>query len=83
MAAWMAIDQWGNTFHGLERPRRDLLRKLGRKRAQRMYRDDAAGHTYHCGWIIAGHWCEVFRVEPMHARVLPSACDTPQQGQQG
>lgn len=61
---YMAIDQHGQTWHGLERPRRDLLKKLGRAHASKMYRDKKDGRTVHVGYIIAGLWLEVFEVKP-------------------
>jgi hypothetical protein len=63
----MAVDQYGDTFHGLTYPRRDLCARLGRKHADRMYRDTATGEAQHVGYVIAGRWLSVYRVEPLHA----------------
>ena len=62
---YMAIDQYGQTYHGLEVPRRDLLRELGRKHAAKMYVDTKSGKTFHIGWVIAGLWLTVYEVIPM------------------
>lgn len=61
----MAIDQYGQTYHDLgPHPRRALLDRFDRKHADRMFIDTKAG-TKHIGWIIAGHWLTVYRVETM------------------
>ncbi len=63
---YMAIDQYGHTEHDLgPHPRKALLERYGRKRAERQYIDTKGGQTYHTGWIVAGHWFTVYRVEPM------------------
>jgi hypothetical protein len=65
---FMAVDQYGQTFHGLERPRRDLLRRLGRKHAAKMYRDrpvkGGARPVIHVGYVIGGLWLTLFEVKP-------------------
>ena len=59
----MAKDQWGNTFHALgANPRAELLRRLDRQHASKMYIDTKSGSTQHVGWIIAGHWLTVYEV---------------------
>lgn len=63
---FMAIDQYGQTYHGLgNHPRAELLKRLGRTKAARMYIDKRDGATVQVGWIIAGLWLRVYRVEPM------------------
>ena len=59
---YMAIDQYGQTYHGLQHPRKDLLDRLCRKHAAKMYRDTPDGSYRHVGYIIAGLWLEVFAV---------------------
>ena len=68
MKAYMGIDQYGETYHlGYTRsPRKDLLERLCRKSAQRIYRDRKNGTGRHVGWLIAGRWIEVFQVTPMN-----------------
>ena len=63
---YMAIDQHGNTFHGLEYPRRDLLARLGYKHAAKMYRDTKGGGARHAGYVIGGLWLSVYSVLPWH-----------------
>jgi hypothetical protein len=62
---YMAIDQYGHSYHGLENPRKDLLSKLCRKHAQKMYVDGIDGGTYQTGYIIAGLWLSIYQVIPM------------------
>ena len=62
---YMGIDQFGQTFHGLEYPRRDLMRCFDRQRASKMYVDKLDGSTVHIGYIVAGHWVTVYSVERM------------------
>ena len=60
---FMAIDQYGQTYHGLKHPRKDLLAQFGVKHADKMYVDKKDGSTKHVGYIIAGHWCRIFEVK--------------------
>ena len=62
---YMAIDQYGNTYHGLKHPRKDLLEKLCMRHADKMYVDKLDGSSKHIGYIIAGHWLTVYKVTPM------------------
>ena len=65
MRQHMAIDQYGQTYHGLgPHPRKEVLRRLGRKHAERMFVDDKAGRSHHIGYIISGLWLEVYQVRP-------------------
>jgi len=60
----MAIDQYGNHFADLgKHPRKELLSRLGRKRADKMYRDTTDGTAVHVGYIIAGLWLELYHVK--------------------
>lgn len=62
---YMAIDQYGQTQHGLTYPRRDLLQRHGRQHASKVYRDLAGGGSVHVGYIVAGHWYSVYKVTPL------------------
>lgn len=67
---FMAIDQYGETYHALGRnPRKALLERLGRKHASKMYQDLKDGSTAHIGYIIAGLWLTLYRVEPYRKTV--------------
>jgi hypothetical protein len=59
----MGIDQYGETYHGLTAPRKELLDLFGRKHAGKMYRDTKDGPR-HVGYVIAGRWIELFEVTP-------------------
>lgn len=60
----MAIDQHGHTYHGLgEHPRKALLERLGRKHADKVYVDKKDGRVAHIGYIIAGLWLTLYKVE--------------------
>ena len=61
---YMAVDQYGQTFHGLDHPRKDLLERLGYKYAQKMYQDTKDGNAKHTGYVIGGHWFTVYAVAP-------------------
>jgi hypothetical protein len=62
----MAIDQYGHAYHDLgERPRKELLKRFGRKHASKMFIDDKDGKSYHTGYVIAGLWLSLYKVEPV------------------
>lgn len=65
---YMAIDQYGNTYHNLKHPRKDLMERLGRKRATKAYIDTVNGEARHCGYIIAGCWLTLYEVKPFERR---------------
>ena len=66
---YMAIDQFGETYHGLKHPRKDLMEQLGATKAERIYVDAKNGDILHVGYVIAGHWCRIFKVEPLRKKV--------------
>ncbi len=54
-------DQYGGYFHDLGRhPRKELLERLDRKHAEKIYVDDGV----HVGYCIAGHWIVLYEVTP-------------------
>ena len=61
---YMGVDQYGQTYHGLVHPRKDLLERLDRKHADKMYCDLVSGGGRHKGYVIAGLWIDVFEVIP-------------------
>ncbi len=66
--AYIGFDQYGNTYKiGRNPPRKWLMAHFCRSRAQKMYVDTTSGAARHVGWIVAGHWINVHRVEPLHA----------------
>jgi hypothetical protein len=64
---YMAVDQYGQTYHGLEKPRRDLMERLGRKHCAKMYVDTKDGDARHCGYIIGGLWLSIYEVKPINS----------------
>ena len=60
---FMAVDQYGATYHGLTHPRRDLLDRLDAKHADKMYVDALSGECVHIGYVIKGLWLTVYKVE--------------------
>jgi hypothetical protein len=66
----IGFDHHGGAYHDLgPHPRKELLARLGRKSAAKMYRDGANGAVHHVGYIIAGLWIELFRIERFDGRV--------------
>jgi len=61
---FMAIDQYGQTYHGLSHPRKDLLDKLCATHADKMYVDDKDGNIVHVGYVISGLWLTLYEVKP-------------------
>jgi len=59
---YIAITQRGQPFFIRKHPRKELLEQIGVKHAEKMYRDRKDG-TYHVGYVISGHWLEVFGTE--------------------
>lgn len=59
---FIAFDQCNNHYPIHAHPRKELLELFDRQHADKMYRDRKDG-IYHVGYIIAGHWLEVFGTE--------------------
>jgi len=60
----MAIDQWGQTYHDIgPHPRKWLLDYFGRKSTNKIYCDTKDGGHRHVGYVVAGHWCQVYEVQ--------------------
>ena len=61
---FLAIDQYGEDIRLLEpeNPRKQLLEKLGRQHADKMYCDLKAGGARHTGYIVAGRWFTLYTV---------------------
>jgi hypothetical protein len=60
---YMAIDQYGNTYHNLTHPHKDLMERLGCKHANKMY-VDRKGEAVHIGYVIGNLWLTVYEVRP-------------------
>jgi hypothetical protein len=65
----MGIDQYGTTYHNLGQfPRKELLNRLGRRRASKMYVDRKNGTPAHVGYVIGSLWITLYTITPF-ARV--------------
>ena len=65
---FIAFDQYGSTIRlKTKYPRKELLEYFGRSHASKMYRDMKSGGSRHVGYVIAGHWLEVFNITPAWA----------------
>ena len=60
----MARDQYGNTIHALDakHPRKDLLEKLYKKSAVKMYCDTVDGEAKHTGYVVGNQWFTFYKV---------------------
>lgn len=66
----MGIDQYGYTYCQLGRyPRKELLARLGRRRASRMYIDDRKGNTIHIGYVIGDRWITLYNITPWEKEI--------------
>lgn len=62
MLGYLGIDQYGQHYAIDKHPRKELLDKLGRKHASKMYVDLKNGGSRHTGYVIAGLWIRVLEV---------------------
>lgn len=67
MRTYMATDQFGNTYHDLgAHPRKELMQRIGKKSARKMYVDSKTGTAKHIGWVIGKHWLTVLEVKALN-----------------
>lgn len=59
---YIGIDQYGQHYHLTEHPRKELLEQLGASRAANMYADTTGGKVKHKGYVISGHWIDVYAI---------------------
>ena len=64
MKHYMAIDQYGKTYHGLKHPRKELMERLCNQHCSKMYVDTTNGKSYHVGYVIGDHWLNIYEVIP-------------------
>lgn len=65
---FMAIDQYGTTYHNLgPYPRKALLERFYRKSAHKMYIEPDGAHI---GYVIAGHWLTLYEVRPYRGKTF-------------
>jgi hypothetical protein len=66
----IAFDQRGDHYcMGRQPPRKWLLEHFDRKHAEKMY-VDRGGRAVHIGYVVAGHWCDIMRLEPWKPKAL-------------
>lgn len=68
MKMYMAIDQYGHTYHGLKHPRKDLCERLCRSHVEKMYQDKKDGTTVFCGYVIGELLLQLYEVQPVERR---------------
>lgn len=61
MKMYMAIDQYGQTYHGLKHPRKDLCERLCCSHVEKMYQDKKDGTTVFVGMLSADYGCSCTR----------------------
>ena len=62
---YIALGSYGSTLRLTDpekHPRKQLLSKLGRNKATRIYRDDKYGNPKHIGYEVAGEWFDIFEI---------------------
>ncbi len=65
MTFTMAIDQHGQHYDNLgKHPRKELLSRLYRRNAEKMYINNTDGVAMHVGYVIAGLWLNLYEMEP-------------------
>lgn len=65
---YMGIDQYGQTYHGLTHPRKDLIERTGYQHVSKMYVDGTDGETYHVGYVVGPLWVSIYAVEPVRIK---------------
>ena len=62
---FMAIDQYGQTYHDLgSHPRKKLIERIGSGHVSKMYLDKKDGGSVHVGYVIGQHWLTLYEVKP-------------------
>jgi hypothetical protein len=59
---YMAIGSYGTKLHNLKHPRKDILERMGKTHASKMYIDDKDGNAKHVGYIVGGEWFTVYEI---------------------
>ena len=64
----IARDQYGTDYPlKTNHPRKELLDYFGSQHADKIYRDTPDGPA-HVGYIVRGHWLEIYNVTPWHGK---------------
>ena len=65
---YMAIDQYGTTYHNLgPHPRKELKNRVGSGSISKMYKETSQG-DYHCGYVIGSQWFTLYEVTPYRGK---------------
>lgn len=59
---YLGIDQYGDRYKMDKHPRKELMDYLGASNARKMYVDTKDGAAKHVGYVIRGHWINVYEV---------------------
>ena len=59
---YLGIDQYGQHYNIKAHPRKELLGQLGRKHADKMYRDTKDGKGKEAGYVIGGLWIDIHEI---------------------
>ena len=63
---FIAVNQYGDKVFIENHPRKELMERSGVKHADKMYRNNPDGSARHVGYVVAGNWWEVLKVEPLN-----------------
>lgn len=62
LRGFIAIDQSSQHYYMTKYPRKELLQQLGKKHAAVMYCDLKTGGYRRVGYVIGGHWLDIYEV---------------------
>ena len=62
LLGYIGIDQYNNHYHIKKHPRKELLDQLGATHASKMYADLKGGGSRETGYVINGHWVDVYSI---------------------
>jgi hypothetical protein len=61
---YLGIDQYGTHYVLKEHPRKELMEQIGCKHVDKMFVDLKSGGSREKGYVIAGHWIDIYEVHP-------------------
>ena len=64
LVGYLGVDQYGEHYRltDTKHPRKQLLKKLGRRSARKMYTDLKSGGSRHAGYIVGNLWVSIYEV---------------------
>lgn len=60
----MGIDQYGETYHDLKHPRKELLERIGCGKVRKQYVDKKDGSVVQTGYVVGDRWVTLYNVTP-------------------